>query len=350
MKIIHTGDIHIGGAFQGLPKAKAELRKAELIANFTSLCNYAKQTGVDAVIIAGDLFDKKEVSQAEKREVFSAVKSAYPVPFYFVSGNHDGDTDIRAFAPENFYTFDGGFAVYELGEGVSIGGCDFKNLSTQNIPVLPKDGFNIVALHGDLQTEIPLRDLQGKNIDYLALGHIHKPTPIKEKLDARGFYRYCGSLEGRGFDELGSRGFFLLEIERGRLQNERFLSFATRSVNALEVDISACQTYTEVEVAVKNALQNIPKKDMIKITLCGKHAPYLRKDIPLLQARLLEEYFFVKVEDASSVFVDYRAYENDLTERGEFIREVGRYEMNERLRAEILEVGLKALNGEEIDL
>ena len=89
---------------------------------------------------------------------------------------------------------------------------------------------------------------------------------------------------------------------------------------------------------------------MIKITLCGKHAPELRKDIALLLERLSEKYFFVKMQDESSVLIDYSVYENDLTERGEFVREVGRYEMNERLRQEILEVGLKALSGEEIDL
>ncbi len=43
-------------------------------------------------------------------------------------------------------------------------------------------------------------------------------------------------------------------------------------------------------------------------------------------------------------------YETDLTERGEFVREVGRYEMSEELREEILAVGLQALNGEDIDL
>ena len=58
----------------------------------------------------------------------------------------------------------------------------------------------------------------------------------------------------------------------------------------------------------------------------------------------------MKIVDESRVFIDYRQFENDLSERGEFVREVGRYEMNEELRAEILDVGLKALAGEEIDL
>ncbi len=349
MKIIHTGDIHIGGAFQGLPKQKAELRKTELISSFATLCAYAKQTGVDAVIIAGDLFDKKEVTATEKREVFSAIASANPVPFYLALGNHDADTDISAFAPDNLYLFEDGFAFYEIGDA-RIGGMDFKRFSPDKIPAFPKDKFNILTLHGEVGAEIPLPALTGKNIDYLALGHIHKPMPVKEKLDNRGFYRYCGSLEGRGFDETGARGFFLLEIERGRVQNERFLSFAKRSVQAVAVDISNCRTYLDVENACLSALSQTKESDMVKITLCGKHAPELRKDISLLAERLAERYFFIKIQDESGVAVDYQTYENDLTERGEFVREVGRYEMNDKLRQEILEVGLKALCGEEIDL
>ena len=76
----------------------------------------------------------------------------------------------------------------------------------------------------------------------------------------------------------------------------------------------------------------------------------LKKDIPLLTARLNQRFFFVKVVDESHVYVDYKQFEKDLSERGEFVRELGRYEMNEDFRAEILDVGLKALAGEEIDL
>lgn len=48
---------------------------------------------------------------------------------------------------------------------------------------------------------VPLRDLRGKGIDYLALGHVHGYK--KETLDSRGEYCYPGCLECRGFDEYG---------------------------------------------------------------------------------------------------------------------------------------------------
>ena len=75
-----------------------------------------------------------------------------------------------------------------------------------------------------------------------------------------------------------------------------------------------------------------------------------KKDIPLLTARLSQNFFHVKVVDEAKITIDFAAFQNDLSERGEFVREVGRYAMNEEDRAEILDVGLKALAGEEIDL
>ena len=59
-------------------------------------------------------------------------------------------------------------------------------------------------------------DYHYKNIDYLALGHIHKYK--QAELDQRGVYCYSGCLEGRGFDECGEKGFVLLDIDEESLK------------------------------------------------------------------------------------------------------------------------------------
>ena len=78
MKIIHTGDIHIGSAFSGLPRDKAKLRQTEILDGFCKLCAYAKQINADAVLVAGDLFDTGDIRESVKREVFSAMENAMP--------------------------------------------------------------------------------------------------------------------------------------------------------------------------------------------------------------------------------------------------------------------------------
>ena len=359
MKLIHTGDIHIGSAMKNLPLAKAQIRKREIIDAFRSLSAYAKEQGVDAVLIAGDLFDENNVERQIVREIFSIISSAEPVCFFYVSGNHDDEFSQNEALPKNLYLFSQthGWQGYRLRDNVVITGADTRNFSAQlfeNLRLNPSD-FNVVLLHGDIQKNdtkesIPLVRMQGKGVDYFALGHIHKPMIQAERLDGRARFRYCGALEGRGFDECGEHGFFLLEIEKGRLRSEQFLSTAKRSIWEVKVDISACQSYFEMENAVFSALRDKNGEHLIKLILTGRHRADLNKNISLLNERINERFFFARIEDQSKIFIDQASFANDLSERGEFVREVGRYEMNEDLRAEVLEVGLKAISGEEIDL
>jgi DNA repair exonuclease SbcCD nuclease subunit len=359
MRIIHTGDIHIGSPLKNLPPEKAQLRKTEILDGFRRLCAYAKDNAVTVVLIAGDLLDGNRVTRQTKRQVLSFMESASPVCFFVVSGNHDSDGLEGETVPQNVYLFTQthGAQAYRLPENVTITGMDTKYFSTTNFDALrfAQDTFNILLLHGDVYTEqsreyIPLNLLQNKGVDYLALGHIHKPTAESLRLDSRGKYRYCGCLEGRGFDEIGPRGFFLLTVEKTRITDEKFLTFATRETVELRLDISACNSYYELENAAISALQKVSEKNLVKLVLCGRYKAGLRKDLPLLSARLSARCFHLKIEDISRILLNPKDYETDLTERGEFVREVGRYEMSEELREEILQVGLQALNGEEIDL
>lgn len=359
MRIIHTGDIHIGSPLKNLPPEKAQLRKTEIVDGFRRLCAYAKDNGVTAVLIAGDLLDANRVTRQTKRQVLSFMENASPVLFFYVSGNHDTDGLDGENLPQNVYLFTQthGAQAYRLSENVTVTGMDTKYFSTTNFDALrfQQEAFNILLLHGDAYTEqsreyIPLSLLQNKGVDYLALGHIHIPDVQAKALDARGRYRYCGCPEGRGFDEVGGRGFFLLEVQNGRVVSEQFLTLATRTVTEKRVDISACQTYFDVENAVFGALSGERTENLVKIVLCGTYVSELKKDVSVLSARLNERFFFARVEDESRLKIDPNRFINDLTERGEFVREALRSDLVDEIKEEVLEVGLKALAGEEIDV
>lgn len=85
---------------------------------------------------------------------------------------------------------------------------------------VPQDGLiHIGLLHGDVTTSDsryrPIRaaDIAGSGLDYLALGHVHSCSGV---LTAGAVpYAYCGCIEGRGFDELGERGFLFGEVGAG---------------------------------------------------------------------------------------------------------------------------------------
>jgi hypothetical protein len=105
-----------------------------------------------------------------------------------------------------------------------------------------------------------------------------------------------------------------------------------------------------VENAVLTQTKDIPQKDAVKIVLCGGYRSGLKKDLPLLFARLQERFFHLRIKDESRLAINPTDFANDISQRGEFVREAYAYPMSEEQRSEILEVGLKALAGEAIDL
>ena len=232
MKIIHTGDIHIGSAFSGLPRDKAKLRQTEILDGFCKLCAYAKQINADAVLVAGDLFDTGDIRESVKREVFSAMENAMPVRFFYSAGNHDYHAELFRSAPENFYALTN-YETHELSDGAIVSGCNLERLTEFHTP-FAGDKYNIFLLHGDIRLEIPLSALQKKGIDYLALGHIHQHSD--GVIDGRGRYAYSGCLEGRGFDETGDKGFIVLDVEDTVVHT--FKPFSARCIEREEIDVT----------------------------------------------------------------------------------------------------------------
>ena len=105
MKIIHTGDVHLGAAMTSLPPEKATLRKAEILDGFRRLCTYARENSVGAVLIAGDLFDGNRVSASLRAEVLGAIAAAPSTWFFYVSGNHDDEFAFAENLPKNLFLF-----------------------------------------------------------------------------------------------------------------------------------------------------------------------------------------------------------------------------------------------------
>lgn len=355
MKIIHTADVHIGSVFGQLSIEKAKLRQAELIDGFRRLCTYARENDVEAVLIAGDLWDNNALSKGVKHQVLSAIEEAAPVRFFYVSGNHDDEWSTQTDLPSNFYLFGQarGFFSYTLGD-VTISGMDTKYFSAENFRALQCDAkkFNVVLLHGDIngvgKESIPLSLLQDKPIDYLALGHIHKPSLSSTRF-ARGTYRYSGCLEGRGYDEIGPRGFFLFEIENGQIIKEKFYSLSTREVKEIRVDVSGCAHYADLQSRVFSALENIEEKHLIKVVLVGEYSIQFKKELALLQEKLNTRFFHVKIEDESRLSFHAERYQDDHIISA-FIKEVEKHALTDKQRADVFQIGIQALRGEEIEV
>jgi len=346
MRIIHTADLHLDSALgTNLNTLKQKERKRELLLNFERLIDYSKKHNVDAIIIAGDMFDKKRISIKVIDYVFNLIICNPEIDFIIITGNHDEKSFIDSFEviPSNLKIFDDYFSTIKY-DNIAITGINYHDKYDYSSLNLDKNNINILIMHGDINTNIDLKKLANKNIDYLALGHIHKYS--KGEIDSRGIYAYPGTLEARGFDEAGDKGFILIEIENGI--NTKFISFAKRKLHDISINITGIDNYQEIRRNIDLKLNDISSDDMVKLRLLGYYDLNLIKQNEMLEETLNEKFYFGKVVDESKLKINPRDFENDISLKGEFIRNVLASDLSEDDKSMVIEYGIKALLKEEI--
>ena len=214
---------------------------------------------------------------------------------------------------------------------------------------------NLVMLHGalaeydakDREEGIPLSRLRGRGIDYLALGHYHEYR--EGRIDPRGKYCYAGCLEGRGFDECGPRGFVVVDIDDETYHvTTEFVPFAARLVLEVPVDVSGLDTTAAMCARVREALlSEASPEHLVKVVLTGEVPVECEKDPEFIAAQFAGDYYWLRVQDDTRLFVDYRDFRLDASLKGEFVRTVESDEtLSEERKAEIIRCGIRALMGE----
>lgn len=359
MKLIHCADLHLASPLDSRFSAeKARLRKNELFENFSRLADKAVSEKVDAILVAGDIFDEKTVPISAKRR-FLKIVSAHPeVDFLCISGNHDRSLseENNETIPANLKTFGSSWSKYSY-EQVDIHGIELTKencISLYSDLVTDQSKLNIVMMHGQTveSKSAPTKDtivlplLKNKHIDYLALGHIH--SYACNPLDDRGIYCYSGCLEGRGYDEIGPKGFVLLQIENGAIQNT-FVPFAQRTIHEVALDISNLEETYDIERAIDQRLSEIPEKDLVRLILEGTAGEKVQLFTADIEERLKKQFFHGQVKDHTTLYIDETIYQNELSLKGEFVRKVLASNLSENDKARVIRQGLRALDGEEVE-
>ena len=352
MKILHIADLHLGSELSArLTTEKARLRKEELCTAFYRAVEYAKEIGAEGVLLCGDVFDTAVPLRRDKQFFYDVVRHAPQLTFFYLKGNHDEEEEVEALPNLKTFTAEG-WTSYALGEEVVVSGIELSSQNSESYyDTLQLDSAkkNIVLLHGQLADgvgteKIVLRRLAGKGIDYLALGHIH--TYSSGAIDARGGYAYAGCLEPRGFDEIGEKGFVLVDTEAGVCH--RFVENAQRTVRLAEVDISGVSGMSEALYRVEKAL-TVEKKDMPRILLQGEVDFDTDGLANFIEMRLKETYFALSVKDETQPALHLEQYEGQVSLEAEFVRVVLANEtLDEGEKKQVIARGLKALKGEKL--
>ncbi len=358
MRFIHTADLHLDSKIDSLPLEKSRIRKEEVVRGFERLAEYATANDVKAVIIAGDMFDTSRVSQKIKTRILQAIISNDIVDFLYLSGNHDDDCFIKEVEelPKNLKIFGNEWTSFVYDDvvitGRNIVGADMKMV--YDTLSLNADKVNIVALHGQVvgyksteHTEtISIPSLREKNIDYLALGHIHAYS--EGNIDNRGKYIYSGCLEGRGFDELGSKGFVLIDIQEKKV-NHSYIDFSCRNFYEYFFNVSEKENwYTAREEIISDVRNKFDKTSLLKVILCGDRGANFDIDQLSLTSILNEYFFFAKVYDKTTIKIDINEYEHDKSVKGEFVRAVWESDFSDDIKGKIILCGLNVLKGEDV--
>ncbi len=320
LKILHTGDIHLDSAFTSLSPDEARERRAESRELFSKVIDIANAENVDAIILAGDIFDAYPI-RPETAESFLRDLKRAKAPVFITPGNHDPyspDSPYRTLVfPDNVHIFtDEALSFVELPEKAArIWGAAYKNevyderiLNGFRVP--EDDYINILTLHSNLYTDgyspVSANELANSGADYVALAHVHKPTELLKA--GRTHYAYCGCLEAHDFGECYDSGFYIVTVENGNATLSR-RSVSDVSYREASLDLTASSN-------IESALPSPVGRVHLRLTLTGEcETP----DVDAIYEKLSPKYAELEITDRTVPPRDIWEGLEDDTLRGVFL-------------------------------
>lgn len=361
ISFVHTADIHLGLQFKGyLSPEKAIERRAELWSTFQRIVEYTRDNRIDFLFIAGDLFEEQYFTLGDIKRVREILETAIDVNIVIIAGNHDFLDNKSLYGKvewsKNVTIFNGAKIQKKVFEdlntviyGYSWDKISIKEcLSLEGFEIYDEDYKNILLIHGDIGSEsnylpLDIKALENLNMDYIALGHIHKPEKIRKNI------AYSGSPEPLDFGETGPRGFM-----KGNISKEKktvdFVPFSKREYKREVIYIDETMGYLDILEKFKVIDEIERKKDFFRINING----YRDKDINLkfLHRDLKNDFFHLEIIDKSIPDYDLETMEADYKDNiiGQFINTMKTKDIKEKRVKDALYYGLEALLKEKIDI
>ncbi len=289
MKFLHMADVHLGCEPDGRTEWAQE-RKRELWETFRDSVEDAGRMKADLVLIAGDLFH--HTPDVEQLREVNYLLGSYPgVCFALIAGNHDCCSPGSAwedfdFAPNVAFL---GSPRTECIRFPSLS-CEVYGFSydrsriTQprydSLRPAKNDLFHILLAHGGDRDHIPIdpRSLDGSGFDYIALGHIHKPTVV---IDGKALY--AGALSPIDAGDEGPHGYLMCETH-GRAVEAHFVKKARREYVSCEVKADESDTVFSIRDRVQAAIDIRGRENIYRVTISGQRDPLVRFDTELVRS------------------------------------------------------------------
>lgn len=230
-RFVHTADIHLDSPLRSLAlrdPAIAALIGDATRAAFSGLVDLCLEERVDALLIAGDLYDSGQTSMKTARFLARELLRlhAADIRTFLIRGNHDAASRItrELVLPPSVTLFDGRGGVREIDAGglaIAIHGISFAQPHAPE-SLVPKfkapvpGAFNIGMLHTslagapghDVYAPASIAELEAVGFDYWALGHIH----VRSEWRGRATIVMPGMPQGRRIGESGRKTVSLATV------------------------------------------------------------------------------------------------------------------------------------------
>lgn len=359
VSFLHTGDIHLGLQFKNLKlnKESSIQRRIELWETFERMIDYSIENKLDFIFLVGDIFEDKYFTLGDIRRLRDILSKAREVNILIAAGNHDYIHRNSLYKSvewsENVYIF--GNEEIELKEfkelDTAIYGYSWDRTHIDNDNIFDNLEFNsnmknkILLIHGDVNSNskylpLNLNKLREYNLDYIALGHIHKPEKFS------GNIAYPGCPEPFDFGEAGDRGFI-----RGRIEGTtdiNFIPFSKRKFIIEKLTINEELNHLEIINEFDNLSIGNKNMDYFRIELDGYIENNIQKE-ELFEA-IKNKFYYLEIID--NTIPDYdleyleKTYENNLI--GSFIREMKEKDLDNQINKKALYYGLEVLLKERV--
>lgn len=245
---VHAADLHLDTPFRGLGSQAAHVQQALIEASlqaFDALIDLTLEVNAAFLLLAGDLYDGPDRDVRAQLRFLRGLErlGQAGVQVFIVHGNHDpvegGWSAIRRW-PHHVHVFGADGVSYrevvrDGGPLALIHGISYRtrhvhdNLASAfrraEAPL-----FQVGLLHANVgdpdhapYAPCTLDDLAAANLDYWALGHVHRRQAWRH---GRGWIAYPGNLQGRSPkpSEAGAKGALVVEVVDGAAAEPRFVA------------------------------------------------------------------------------------------------------------------------------
>ena len=273
-RFVHTADLHLDSPLISLalrdPELAAEVGVASRTA-LTRIVDLCLAEAVDALLIAGDLWDGSQTSAKTPRFLKQELTrlSDAGIRSFILRGNHDAASKIsRELEPPPLCHVFGtkpGTEQFEVGgHSIAVHGVSFAEGAVPE-SLLPRypgpvtGAFNIGMMHTslngseghDVYAPCRVSDLETHGYDYWALGHIHK----RAEHQGQSVVVMPGIPQGRDIGEAGAMSVTLATLgDDGRLTLEERPVAALR-FDRLAVDLTGLQDWGQAVAVLTGAIR-----------------------------------------------------------------------------------------------